>query len=777
MTRINSTNLFGITQYIVDPSPSEGSFTTVQSAMDALNLAGNDGYIFIRPGSYAENLIIYPNQQIVGASDEGRISGANPVTIIGTHTLQGDGAGGQFAATIFESIFFQSLSDTFTVLSDGPNGILLVLKFCSVVSAAGNTVFLDVVGGGSFALGVIFETNLTAFSSGFFINGVGCAAQALLGEINSQNGPGVSLFGANSNFSSQYSQIAGNLSAIEIFNPTNGISTDFSILSTNNGPTILFTGAGSANCFNTTHNANGGPGFYVTGTGNYSYCNDVLNGGRDQIDPLVSQTNRMWRPTAITTVSSTDARRGTCSFDATQFTSTDGYIQLVGGGGTYLSLSPYIVGQIGDTHAGFTSINAAIGQAVADGHTGTNPANVYIKPGTYVENVIMFPGINLVGFSSGFNASFLDPSLIPGTEISGLLTASYGGQATIQNITLTANATNAISINGAPVLPTVLTLTDCFLTATNGTTILYASNNAVVSFWNCNIAQEGGFSFFNKSGSSEINFYQCVFDSLTGSVSNNACSDGQVRLDYCGIGTGIILTGTGRLQARHSNFGDPTGLAIDQSSLNTTNLEYCNISNSVGPSVNIAGGSLLQLTACTVSAAASPEITGLGTIEYDHLFDTNAIAGTVTQVVQTVLPISGTTVFSRGHAYFDPTQFTVDPDGQVHTTGAPLTWSDHAGSVVVGSNTGSFFLPAGVVLTLPTAPLEGTVCDFAVTNGASPGVIQAGGADSIRIGSSVSGVAGTATSSASGDSIHLVYRAGDATWYSVGAGQGTWLLV
>lgn len=65
----------------------------------------------------------------------------------------------------------------------------------------------------------------------------------------------------------------------------------------------------------------------------------------------------------------------------------------VSGGGR--TISPYIVGSTGSD---FTTIQSAINQAVTDGAANTDPKNIYIKPGTYNENLTLHDGINLIGF-------------------------------------------------------------------------------------------------------------------------------------------------------------------------------------------------------------------------------------------------------------------------------------------------------------------------------------------------------------------------------------------
>lgn len=73
------------------------------------------------------------------------------------------------------------------------------------------------------------------------------------------------------------------------------------------------------------------------------------------------------------------------------------------GGGT--SLSPYIVGP---TNSDFTTIQAAITAAIAAGASDSNPINIYIKPGTYTENLTSQPGIRLIGLGAGASSSSND---------------------------------------------------------------------------------------------------------------------------------------------------------------------------------------------------------------------------------------------------------------------------------------------------------------------------------------------------------------------------------
>lgn len=103
-----------------------------------------------------------------------------------------------------------------------------------------------------------------------------------------------------------------------------------------------------------------------------------------------------------------------------------------GGGGT--TLSPYIVGATGSD---FTTIQAAIEQAVTDGASKTNQKNVYVKPGTYNENISLFDGINVLGFDSYPSEDYPGIQFPNNGFLSAVLTGTVthnGGDSKIYNI-------------------------------------------------------------------------------------------------------------------------------------------------------------------------------------------------------------------------------------------------------------------------------------------------------------------------------------------------------
>lgn len=103
-----------------------------------------------------------------------------------------------------------------------------------------------------------------------------------------------------------------------------------------------------------------------------------------------------------------------------------------------------------------------------------------------------------------------------------------------------------------------------------------------------------------------------------------------------------------------------------------------------------------------------------------------------------------------------------------------LAWSDQAVSFAAAIQNG-YFCTAALTVTLPTASLTNGSTIIVYVDTANPVVIQAGAGQIIEISNASSSVAGTATSTAQGNIVTLVYRVSDTTWHSISS-QGTFIL-
>lgn len=120
--------------------------------------------------------------------------------------------------------------------------------------------------------------------------------------------------------------------------------------------------------------------------------------------------------------------------------------------------------------------------------------------------------------------------------------------------------------------------------------------------------------------------------------------------------------------------------------------------------------------------------------------------------------------------------------GRIVVTGTPLTntltislsdftYTDEAMSFAAASNNG-YFVTGAATATMPAAPSQGDRIEFIVDT-ASTLTVTANAGQTLRIGSSLSAVAGTAANNARGDAVTFIYRAADTEWLALSV-IGTW---
>lgn len=102
-------------------------------------------------------------------------------------------------------------------------------------------------------------------------------------------------------------------------------------------------------------------------------------------------------------------------------------------------------------------------------------------------------------------------------------------------------------------------------------------------------------------------------------------------------------------------------------------------------------------------------------------------------------------------------------------------WSDQAVSFAAQAQNG-YFCTAALTVTLPSAALVSGSTVIIYVDTASTVVIQAAAGQSIEIAQAISMVAGTASSTAQGNIVTLVFRTSDLTWHSIST-NGSWSMM
>lgn len=109
----------------------------------------------------------------------------------------------------------------------------------------------------------------------------------------------------------------------------------------------------------------------------------------------------------------------------------------------------------------------------------------------------------------------------------------------------------------------------------------------------------------------------------------------------------------------------------------------------------------------------------------------------------------------------------------ITTSAVAVTWTDQGSNFNAASQNG-YFCTAALTATLPASPSNGDTIIFETVT-ASSVTIAANTGQRIILGSNTTALAGTADSSEIGNSMTIVYRSTNSSWYATSS-IGTWVL-
>ena len=255
---------------------------------------------------------------------------------------------------------------------------------------------------------------------------------------------------------------------------------------------------------------------------------------------------------------------------------------------------------------------------------------------------------------------------------------------------------------------------------------------------------------------------------LTG---NNNTSVGKTSLNA--LTSGSMNVGLGSATLVNANSGS-FNTAIGQNStfslttgIHNTSLGYLSLQNLTTGDNNIVIGDSAA-TNYTSTESSNIIIGNTGTLGESNVIHIGTQGSGVGEQNKAFMAgIVGVTTSNTNFVTIDTTT------GQLGAAPPSLeTWTDTSGAFIAVVDNG-YFLTAASTPLLPPAPAQGDRVDFVCDTGALV-TVTANAGQSIRIGSALSAVAGTAASNTIGNSIELVFRAATNTWFSIGAPEGTW---
>lgn len=534
-----------ITKYVVD-ADGTGDYTTIQAAINAANAAGGNATVYVRPGTYTENLTLYTTVDVVGAVAEG-------VTITGVHTPP---AAGRFK---FQDVYLTSATHIFSSAVAGTAKLLV--NDCVIGVTNG---YLFNLANWTGILSVNSTTSLGSTNDGFINN----ASTATVYVTNSDVGTGVG-------------------------NPSVMTGTTVQIISSSLNCPATIGGAGSilftegAEMFATLTTA--GTATAVIELSSFKTgATAAISHGSAGVMSLSQVTIDSSNATPIGGAGAGVITFGDVSYlqnSAIAGTLTIAYSRVTD------RTTPFVVGASGT----YATIQAAITAANAIG----SDASIYIQPGTYTEDLTLYDGISLWGADALFTTiigTHTPPAA--GTVICNYLTlqsatdvfnSAAAGTTEVQVNDCIINVTNGYLFNLVNWTGT-LTLfnstsvggtNDGFVNNTGGATVYVANSDAGVGIGNSAVLTGSTLQLISSSLGCPATL------GGAGSVLMTEGAEVFHTFTTAGTSTGII---------EQTSFKTGATAAISHGSAGTLTISSTSITSSNNPAIDGAGAGLLLLS-------------------------------------------------------------------------------------------------------------------------------------------------------------------------------------
>lgn len=265
----------------------------------------------------------------------------------------------------------------------------------------------------------------------------------------------------------------------------------------------------------------------------------------------------------------------------------------------------------------FSTIQAAITAAVSG-------QIIYIRPGTYTENLTLKSGVNLFGFDS-------DLSTTSSVNIVGNATLT-SGTVNIEGICLRANGAAAVlTVSGTA----DVNLCNCFIIG--GGAAAFVGDSGGFHLFQCNFQGSGATSvLFSCINASTVQVVGCNLITAATSPSTFANST-SVTITNSIFQNHITTSDTAQFVAYNSSFGFSAGTSKPYTfnGTGTSNFAYnCSFESGTATAITIGTGVTFQLSGVTIRSSNAVAIAGAGTLQYSGI-DFIGTSSSITTTTQT----------------------------------------------------------------------------------------------------------------------------------------------
>jgi len=271
--------------------------------------------------------------------------------------------------------------------------------------------------------------------------------------------------------------------------------------------------------------------------------------------------------------------------------------------------------------ANYTTVQSAI-TAASSGQT------IFIRPGTYTENLTLKAGVNLAAFEcDAFN---------PNVTIVGTCTFTGTGTVSIWGIRLQTNSSFLLAVTGSAA--SVVWLRSCYLNCTNNTGISHSSSNSAsqIRVDNC-FGDIGttGISLFASTSSGTIGIVFTQITNTGASTTSSTVSTGTINIFECNVAIPFTTSSIGLLNIQNCivNTSATNTTAITTAGTGATNNVISGyILSGSASAISVGTGTTLEITSATVGSSNTNAITGAGTLIHTGLAyaSTSSLVNTTT---------------------------------------------------------------------------------------------------------------------------------------------------
>lgn len=291
--------------------------------------------------------------------------------------------------------------------------------------------------------------------------------------------------------------------------------------------------------------------------------------------------------------------------------------------------------------------HTTIGAALTSASSGDT---IFIRPGSYTENLTLKAGVNLSAFPC--DAYTADGNTTAANVIIlGKCSATFAGNCSLSGINLKTNSDFCLSVTGSSA--TTIELKSCYIDANNNTAIQFTSSSgsSKIELYDCRGDMDTtGISYFTHSGAGALKFWSGVYSNNGASSTAATCSGGgtvEIRnsywncpvttsstsgfiMQFCDCEQPLIINGTGSSSILNSNVVGATNSAI-----------------------SIGTGAICSVVNCGINSSNTNAITGAGTLQIGGTIFTSS-SSTINTTTVTGLPLStkqgGTSLTASGTA-------------------------------------------------------------------------------------------------------------------------------